>query len=307
MRKTFIETLCKEAEKNNKIYLLVGDLGFSVIEPFANKFPERFINVGVAEQNMIGVAAGICLSDPENIVFVYSIANFPTLRALEQIRNDVCYHNLNVNIIAVGSGLCYGTSGYSHYAVEDLSIMASLPNIVVTSPSDDIDVESITKKALKVKSPFYIPLGKNNEIRVNNFDSDIEIGNFYYVNEYHEDIETLIISTGTLVSESVKLVSIMDENSCKCNLISIPYIKPLNDKLLSYELLKYNNIYVMDEHKKHGGLGMLISEIMVQNKINPNVFKSFYLPDELKIVGNQTELREEYGLSADQIYNKIKK
>src|ERR1700689_621579 len=120
--------------QDDRVYLLVGDLGFGVVEPFMQKFPKRFLNVGVAEQNMTGVAAGLALTG--KIVFTYSIANFPILRCLEQIRNDVCYHRANVKIVSVGSGMSYGPLGISHHATEDISIIRALPNITVVSPCD---------------------------------------------------------------------------------------------------------------------------------------------------------------------------
>ena len=134
MRTAFIEQLIKEAESNKKIFLLVGDLGYSVVEPFAEKYPDRFLNVGIAEQNMTGVAAGLAMEGYN--VFTYSIGNFPTLRCMEQIRYDVCYHNLSVKIVAVGAGYAYGSLGASHHTTEDVAMMRSIPNMEIISPCD---------------------------------------------------------------------------------------------------------------------------------------------------------------------------
>src|SRR5476651_2646056 len=134
MRTAFINQLVLEARKNPRVFLVVGDLGFSVVEPFATEFPDRYLNAGVAEQNMTAVAAGLAAEGYH--VFTYSIANFPTLRCLEQIRNDVCYHNLPVTVVAVGGGLAYGNLGYSHHGVQDIAVMRSLPNITVLAPGD---------------------------------------------------------------------------------------------------------------------------------------------------------------------------
>ena len=132
MREIFIEELYIAARKNKRIMLVVNDLGYSVIEKFAKDLPRQFINAGVAEQNMIGLAAGLALGGKR--VFVYSIGNFPTLRCLEQIRNDICYHDLNVTITSIGGGFSYGQLGMSHHATEDLSIMRALPNMTVVAP-----------------------------------------------------------------------------------------------------------------------------------------------------------------------------
>jgi len=152
MRKAFINTLIKEAEKDKRIFLLTGDLGFSVLEEFQKKFPDRFFDMGVAEQNMIGVAAGLALSG--KIVFAYSIVPFVTMRCFEQIRNDLCYQNLNVRLIGIGGGVAYGTAGATHYALEDVSIMRSLVNMTVISPGDPKETEMAVRFSIKHKGLF---------------------------------------------------------------------------------------------------------------------------------------------------------
>ena len=143
MRTSFIETLCQVAERDPRVWLITGDLGYSVLEKFSDKFPNRNLNAGVAEQNMVGVAAG--LAKAGKIVFVYSIANFPTLRCLEQVRNDVCYHQLSVKIVAVGCGLAYGGHGYTHHGVEDLGVMSLLPHMTVIAPGDPVETRWATR------------------------------------------------------------------------------------------------------------------------------------------------------------------
>lgn len=149
MRNHLIDKITKIAEKDKKIMLITADLGFSVVEKFRDKFPDRYINVGIAEQNMAAVAAGIALEG--NTVFIYSIGNFPTLRCIEQIRNDICYHNANVKILAVGSGFAYGTLGMTHHATEDLAIMRTLPNMRVFTPCDFVNAELLQKIFVKFK------------------------------------------------------------------------------------------------------------------------------------------------------------
>src|SRR5207302_7770276 len=141
-----------------RVCLVVGDLGYSVIEKFAETYPDQFVNVGVAEQNMTGIAAGLALSG--KIVFTYSIANFATLRCLEQIRNDVCYHNANVKVVAVGGGLAYGALGSTHHATEDLAIMRALPRMVVVAPGDPVETELLTRAVAAEAGPCYMRLGR---------------------------------------------------------------------------------------------------------------------------------------------------
>src|SRR5436189_1736405 len=157
MRLSFIQSLCEAAERDGRVHLLTADLGYSVVEPFARAFPRRFTNVGVAEQNLIGVAAGLALCG--KVAFVYSIANFPTLRCLEQIRNDVCYHDASVKIVAVGGGFAYGALGMSHHATEDLAVMRAIPRMTVVAPGDPVEAELATRAIAASPGPCYLRLG----------------------------------------------------------------------------------------------------------------------------------------------------
>ncbi|HZX25673.1 MAG TPA: transketolase [Telluria sp.] len=161
MRNAFIEELVALAEVHPHIALVVGDLGFSVIEPFADRFPDRFWNAGVAEQNMTGFAAG--LASEGYHVFTYSIANFPTFRCAEQIRNDVAYHQLPVTVVAVGGGLAYGALGYSHHAVQDYALMRTMPNMLIGAPGDPLETRAVMRYLVEHPQPSYLRLGKAGE------------------------------------------------------------------------------------------------------------------------------------------------
>src|SRR5712691_10038528 len=164
MRPAFFRALPELAAADERVNLVVGDLGFGVVEPFVERFPARFFNAGVAEQNMTGIAAGLALSG--KTVFTYSIANFPTLRCLEQIRNDVCYHNANVKVVAVGGGFAYGALGMTHHATEDLAIMRALPGMVVVAPGDPLETELATRAIVSHSGPCYLRLGRAGEPKV---------------------------------------------------------------------------------------------------------------------------------------------
>ena len=166
MRNTFIKELVENARKNDNIALIVGDLGFSVVEPFAEEFPDRFINAGVAEQNMTTIAAGMASEGYH--VFTYSIANFPTFRSAEQIRNDVDYHNFSVTIVAVGGGLAYGNLGYSHHAVQDLALMRTMHNILISAPGDPLEMKKSVEYLINNPQPSYLRINKNGEPIVHN-------------------------------------------------------------------------------------------------------------------------------------------
>src|SRR5271168_2577576 len=174
MRTAFFRALADLAERDERVNLIVGDIGFGVTENFARRFPQRFLNVGVAEQNMTGIAAGLALSG--KIVFTYSIANFPILRCLEQVRNDVCYHNANVKIVAVGGGLAYGSLGATHHATEDLAIMRSLPRMTVIAPGDPFEAEAATRAVAAHSGPCYLRLGRAGEPAIHKSEVEFQIG-----------------------------------------------------------------------------------------------------------------------------------
>ncbi|HEV3232412.1 MAG TPA: transketolase, partial [Candidatus Dormibacteraeota bacterium] len=161
MRTAFIETLLEVAAADERTWLVVGDLGYSVVEPFRERYPARFLNAGVAEQNMVGVAAGLAMAG--KVPWIYSIANFPTLRCLEQIRLDVCYHDLPVRVVAVGGGVAYGVLGASHFASEDLAVMSAMPRMTVVAPGDPVETRLATAALAVASGPAYLRLGKAGE------------------------------------------------------------------------------------------------------------------------------------------------
>src|SRR5277367_3574873 len=200
MRGAFFRALMQVAEQDPSVHLLVGDIGFGVVEPFAERFPDRFLNVGVAEQNMTGLAAGMALSG--KTVFTYSIANFPTLRCLEQVRNDVCYHKANVKIVAVGGGFAYGALGMTHHAIEDLAILRALPEMTVIAPADPLETECATCAIAKQPGPCYLRLGRAGEPSIHSGPIDFEIGKAIRVRE-GDDIT--LISTGGLLATALEV------------------------------------------------------------------------------------------------------
>ena len=196
MRTAFINQLIKEAKTNGEIFLLVGDLGFNVVEPFAELFPDRFLNAGVAEQNMAGMAAGLAMEG--YCVYIYSIGNFPTLRCMEQIRYDICYHHLNVKIVAVGGGYAYGSLGASHHATEELGMLRTIPNMIVCAPGDPAEARAITSFTVRHKGPCYIRLGKAGEPPVH-ADPVLSLSPGHIL-EIRKGEKTAVFSTGSMLS-----------------------------------------------------------------------------------------------------------
>ena len=251
MRTAFIDQLITEARKNDRIFLLVGDLGYNVIEPFANEFPNRFRNVGIAEQNMAGVAAGLAMSGFN--VYFYSIGNFPTLRCIEQIRNDIAYHHANVKVVAVGGGYAYGDLGATHHATETIGMIRTIPNMVVCSPSDPIEARALTTLSSAYEGPMYIQLGKAGEKIIHNNELKLKVGDIipYRVNKKEEAmIVTGSISSSIVVSEEVE----------EKDIFTLPFVKPINREQLIKIANSYSKISIVEEHQRSGGIGSALLE-----------------------------------------------
>ena len=224
MRTAFIKELEKQAEENKNIVVLVGDLGFSVFDNFRKKFPDRFFNMGIAEQNMMSVAAGLALNGKK--VFVYSIIPFVTARCIEQIKNDICYPSLDVVIVGVGSGVSYGSAGFSHHAIEDIALMKSLSDMTVLTPSDPHEVKKLVSECCKYDAPSYLRLGKNNETIFNNENQEIIIGKSHYIKK-GKDIA--IIVNGNIIEEVKLSQKLLEDEQINPSIISVPTLKPIDE------------------------------------------------------------------------------
>ena len=243
--------LIKEARKNDKIFLLVGDLGYNVIEPFANEFPNRFRNVGSAEQNMAGIAAGLAMSGFN--VYFYSIGNFPTLRCIEQIRNDIAYHHANVKVVAVGGGYAYGDLGATHHATEALGMLRTIPDMVVCSPSDPIEARALTTLSSTYDGPMYIQLGKAGEKLIHENELNLNIGEIlaYRVKNKKEAI---------IVNGSIAYSIVNSEKADNKDVYTLPFVKPISTAQIAEIVNAYDKITVIEEHQKSGGVGSAVIE-----------------------------------------------
>lgn len=294
MRTAFIQQLIKEAQSNERIFLLVGDLGYSVVEPFAEQFPDRFLNVGIAEQNMTGVAAGLAKEGYN--VFTYSIGNFPTLRCMEQIRYDVCYHNLAVKIVAVGAGYAYGPLGTSHHTTEDIGMLRAIPGMTVCSPADPVEARQITSFLCNSNAPAYLRLGKAGEPVLH---SDGTIVEPYKIVEMKEGLGTAVLATGSILSVAKHSIELTHQ---EWGLYSVPFIKPLDYEKLAQLANRYQTFITLEEHQKSSGFGSAILEglhdLKEQNKIAAiPLVKRIAIPDKfINYSGTQEYIREQAGL-----------
>lgn len=302
MRDVFINTLTSLVEKNPEIVLITGDLGFGVLNNFIDKYPENFINAGVAEQNMTGLAAGMALE--ERVIFTYSIGNFPTLRCLEQIRNDICYHNLNVNIISIGGGFSYGSLGVSHHATEDLAILRSLPNLTVVSPSGLWETQESTKKLYNTPGPGFLRLDKsagNDKPKNNN--EKFKLGK---ARELRDGKDCTIIVTGGILEEAQLAASALSKDNIEASIVSMHTIKPLDKNIILKAYNETNAIITLEEHTTYGGLGSAVAEYLADNQLTGKKFLRIGLDEGFSsIVGSQSYLRECYKMDSKSIYKRI--
>jgi transketolase len=286
MRAAFIETLGELAEADERIWLVTGDLGFSVLEPFAERFPSRYLNVGVAEQNMTGIAAGLARCG--KVVFTYSIANFPTLRCLEQIRNDVCYHGGNVKVVAVGGGYAYGAQGYTHHGVEDLAILRALPGMTVVAPGDPVETRLATRAIAVDDGPCYLRLGKATEPVVHAAEPDFHLGRAIPVRPGRD---ATIVSTGGMLEESVTVADRLRGEGVEVGVLSMHTVKPLDEEAVLHAARSTGVIVTAEEHSVVGGLGSAVAEVLAEAGL-PVKFRRFGAPDRInRAVGSQAYLR----------------
>lgn len=295
MRNAFIRSLIELARRNPRIFLLVGDLGYSVVEPFQNEFPDRFLNVGVAEQNLTGIAAGLALSG--NIVFTYSIANFPTLRCLEQIRNDLCYHRANVKIVAVGSGVGYGPSGVTHHGTEDVAVLRALPGMALFSPADPVETALATRGAAEWPGPCYLRLGKSGEPAIHQEPPEFRIG---WPIQLRNGRDVVILATGPVARNALLAAEKLEKTGIAAGMYSVHTIKPLKEEFL-LELSRQTPLLVtVEEHSATGGLGSAVAEILAEMSGTRPTLKRLALPDGFQPVGSHEFLLSKH-LSVESV------
>lgn len=297
MRTAFLRAIEALAAEDPRVNLVVGDLGFSVVEPFAQRFPKQFLNAGIAEQNMTGLAAGMALSG--KIVFTYSIANFPTLRCLEQIRNDACYHNANVKVVSVGGGLAYGALGSSHQATEDLAVMRALPGMTVLAPGDPVEAEWATRAAAAHDGPCYLRLGKAGERVVHKGEARFELGRAAQLRD-GEDVT--LISTGAMLESCLTAADQLRGSGLSTRVLSMHTLKPFDADAVRKAAQETSAVMTVEEHSVIGGLGSAAAEALAQAPGRAAAFRIMALPDRFcREVGGQEHLRAVSGLSVEDI------
>ncbi len=300
MRRAFIETLVELAARDERIFLLTADLGYMALESFADAFPERFVNVGVAEQNMVGIATG--LAESGYLPFVYSIATFAALRPYEFIRNGPVSHKLPVRVIGVGGGFEYSHNGLSHFALEDIAVMRTQPALRVVAPADAPQTRTALEKTWNLEGPVYYRLGKDEKARVPGLNSAFSLDD---VDIVKEGADCLVISTGGISCEAAEAVALASTKSVDCAHAVLSSLSPLPMAALKRLLQNYRSVVSVEAHYARGGLFSLASEVVAEHDLNCRIFRCAVeeMPDG--VTGDLPFMYEKNGLSPGCIADKI--
>ena len=302
MRDAFINALTDLAEMDKNIVLLTGDLGFGVFEEFEARFPGQYFNVGIAEQNMMGLAAGLSLEGKK--VVVYSIGNFVSLRCLEQIRNDACYHDASITIVASGGGFSYGSLGMSHHTTEDIAILRALPNMVVVAPCTRKEAEEATKQLVTSKGVGYLRLDKTAAEEV----AEAQPFSIGKSRIFREGTDITLIATGGILEEAVLAAKELESFGLDVKILGIHTVKPIDKEEILKSARETGGLVVIEEHNKDGGLGSAVAEVCMDHAVLPNKFLRIGLNNTFSsIVGSQHYLRAQYEIDHNAIVSSVKK
>ena len=302
MRDTFVKTLLEIAKKDKNVYIVTGDLGFGVLKPFWEELPDQIINAGIAEQNMTSIAAGLAMQG--KVVYTYSIGNFPTLRCIEQIRNDCAYHDANVKVVCVGGGFVYGSLGMSHHATEDIAIMRALPNVTVVAPGDLVEAACATKAIYETPGTCYLRLGRGGEKQIHESIENFQIGKAIKI----QDGEKIaIFSTGAIFDEVDEACKTLAEEGITPTVYTFPTVKPIDKDTILECAEKYETIITVEEHNLSGGFGSAVAEVLAEECNLKAKLVRVALDDRYScIVGSQKYLRKQYLIDAQAIIEKVK-
>lgn len=297
MRDAFTRALMREAAKDPKLTLVTGDLGFGVLKPFWETYPDQFVNAGIAEQGMTGLAAGLAMTG--RTVLTYSIGNFPTLRCIEQIRNDCAYHNANVKVVCVGGGFVYGSLGMSHHATEDMAILRALPGVTVFTPGDPHEVEAVVPVMLNTPGTCYLRLGRGGEPYLHG--GPIEGYTAPRALTLREGKDVALLSAGGILTQTVGAAKLLEEQGVSAEVVSFPCLKPIDREKLIELSRRFRHIVTVEEHSIVGGFGSAVCEVIAEEGANCRVHRIGMEDVYSTIVGTQQYLRGEYRMDEKAI------
>lgn len=290
-------------EKHKDLMLLTGDLGFKVLDQFRDRYPKQFFNIGVAEANMAGVAAGLAMEGKR--AFMYSIAPFATMRCYEQIRNDICFHKANVKVVSVGGGFSYGPNGPTHHALTDIAILRAIPEMTVLCPGDPLEAAAATEAAYFHEGPVYLRLGRSNEPTINKSPLDFKIGRGTII---REGKDVALISTGNILDNADRAAQELGGRGISVRLVSMSTVKPLDKALLKECFEKFPAVFTIEEHSLLGGFGSAVAELAIKERFDVVRLYCIGAKDHtFHETGSHEYLRKLAGLSVEEITGTIEK
>jgi transketolase len=301
MRNTIVNLILEEAKINSNVFFLTGDLGYSVIESFQKDLPNQCLNLGIAEQNMMGVAAGLALEGKK--VFVYSIIPFVTLRCLEQIKIDVALHNADVTIIGTGSGFAYGTLGPTHYSIEELGAMRAIPRLKILAPSDPISSKVLGEQIIKIGGPTYVRLNRGGEPVLYQQPPAMEFGKGFVAKS---GTDVCILSNGAITQTAFIVAQDLDKANISTEVVDMATVKPLDVELIKNRLACRKLVVTLEEHNILGGFGSAVAEVAAENP-RAAAFKRIGINDCYpEVYGKQEFMRDINNLSEHKVFLIIK-
>jgi len=302
MRTAYCKALFDIMADNQQVFALTADIGFRNFDKIINDFPDRFINVGVAEANMVGIAAGLALSG--KIPFIFTIAPFVTMRCLEQIRIDLCYQKLPVKIIGAGGGFVYGPQGTTHHAIEEIGMLRTIPEMTVIAPADPVQTEKAVHATMNINSPVYIRIGRNNEPVIYNYKQIFNIGK---ADILQEGKDVSILTYGALVKNSIDAAAILNKSGISTGVVNMHTIKPIDINCVLECAKNTSTIVTIEEHNIIGGLGSAVAEILSENNHRKILFKRIGINDKfIRMNAEYKQLQTEFFLDSDGIASLIK-
>ena len=300
MRDAFVRALLREMARDERSVLVTGDLGFGVLRPVKEQFPDRLLNAGIAEQSMVGLAAGLAATGRK--VVVYSIGNFPTLRPLEQIRNDCAYHGADVKIVCVGGGFVYGSLGMSHHATEDMAVLRAIPGVTCFTPGDPAETEAVVPAMFQTPGTCYLRLGRGNEPHAH--EEPVPDWRFPKAIRLREGRDIALLSAGGILVELKRAAEKLAEAGVSAEVVSFPCLKPLDREAVLSLAGRFTDLITVEEHTILGGFGGAVCEVIAEAGCPCRVHR-LGLKDEFSaVVGNQAYLRHLYGIDGEAIAEK---
>ena len=290
MRDAFVRALMREAAADPRLTLITGDLGFGVLKPFWETYPDQFVNAGIAEQGMTGLAAGLARTG--RTVLTYSIGNFPTLRCIEQIRNDCAYHDANVKIVCVGGGIVYGSLGMSHHATEDMAVLRALPGVTVFTPGDPAEVEAVVPVMLRTPGTCYLRLGRGGEPMLH--DGEVADWALPRALTLRQGTDVALLSAGGILTQTVSAARLLQEQGVSAEVVSFPCLKPIDREKLIELAGRFRHLVTVEEHNIVGGFGSAVCEVIAETGMPCRVHRIGMEDVYSCIVGTQQYLRGQY-------------